>query len=50
MNRLFFRFFILVMLSISAAAFIVYFAINRLFGDPLDSIARRQAAAQIFLL
>lgn len=50
MNRLFFRFFILVMLSISAAAFIVYFSINRLFGDPLDSIARRQAAAQIFLL
>ena len=50
MNRLFFRFFILVMLSISAAAFIVYFAINRLFGDPLESIARRQAAAQIFLL
>jgi two-component system OmpR family sensor kinase len=50
MNRLFFRFFILVMLSISVAAFIVYFTINRLFGDPLESIARRQAAAQIFLL
>jgi two-component system OmpR family sensor kinase len=50
MNRLFFRFFVLVLLSISAAAFIVYFSINRLFGDPLDSIARRQASAQIFLL
>lgn len=50
MNRLFFRFFVLVMLSISVAAFIVYFAINRLFGDPLGSIARNQAAAQIFLL
>ncbi|UGQ46496.1 ATP-binding protein [Massilia endophytica] len=50
MNRLFFRFFILVMLSISVAAFIVYFTINRLFGDPLEAIARRQAAAQIFLL
>lgn len=50
MNRLFFRFFVLVLLSISVAAFIVYFTINRLFGDPLDSIARRQASAQIFLL
>jgi two-component system OmpR family sensor kinase len=50
MNRLFFRFFILVMLSISVAAFIVYFTINRLFGDPLEDIARNQAAAQIFLL
>ena len=50
MNRLFFRFFVLVMLSISVAAFIVYFAINRLFGDPIGSIARNQAAAQIFLL
>jgi two-component system OmpR family sensor kinase len=50
MNRLFFRFFVLVLLSISAAAFIVYFTINRLFGDPLDNIARRQASAQIFLL
>lgn len=50
MNRIFFRFFILVMLSITVATFIVYFAISRLFGDPLDEIARRQAAAQIFLL
>ena len=50
MNRIFFRFFILVMLSITVATFVVYFAISRLFGDPLDEIARRQAAAQIFLL
>lgn len=50
MNRIFFRFFILVMLSITVASFVVYFAISRLFGDPLDEIARRQAAAQIFLL
>jgi len=49
-NRIFFRFFILVMLSITVAAFVVYFAFSRLFGDPLDDIARRQAAAQIFLL
>jgi len=50
MNRIFFRFFVLVMLSITVATFIIYFTISRLFGDPLDDIARRQAAAQIFLL
>ncbi|MES2757561.1 MAG: ATP-binding protein [Pseudomonadota bacterium] len=50
MNRLFFRFFVLVMLSITVATFVVYFALSRLFGDPLEDIARRQAAAQIFLL
>ena len=50
MNRIFFRFFVLVMLSITAATFIIYFAFARLFGDPLDEIARRQSAAQIFLL
>jgi two-component system OmpR family sensor kinase len=49
-NRLFFRFFILVMLSITAASFVIYFIFARLFGDPLDDIARRQASAQIFLL
>jgi two-component system OmpR family sensor kinase len=50
LNRIFFRFFIVVMLSITVASFVIYFAINRLFGDPLDEIARRQASAQIFLL
>ena len=50
MNRLFFRFFVLVMLSISVATFVIYFAISRVFGAPLAEIARRQAAAQIFLL
>ncbi|QJD98813.1 two-component sensor histidine kinase [Massilia forsythiae] len=50
MNRLFFRFFVLVMLSITAATFAIYFVFARLFGDPLDDIARRQASAQIFLL
>lgn len=50
MNRLFFRFFVLVMLSITVATFVIYFALSRLFGDPLEEIARRQAAAQIFLL
>jgi two-component system OmpR family sensor kinase len=49
-NRIFFRFFVLVMLSITAATFVIYFVFARLFGDPLDDIARRQASAQIFLL
>jgi two-component system OmpR family sensor kinase len=50
MNRIFFRFFLLVMLSITAATFVIYFTMSRLFGDPLEDIARRQAAAHIFLL
>ncbi|HEX8785954.1 MAG TPA: ATP-binding protein [Telluria sp.] len=50
MNRLFFRFFVLVMLSITVATFVIYFVFARLFGDPLEDIARRQASAQIFLL
>lgn len=50
MNRLFFRFFLLVMLAITVATFVIYVAINRLFGDPLEDIAARQASAQIFLL
>lgn len=50
MNRLFFRFFVFVMLSITAATFLIYFAFARLFGDPLEDIARRQAAGQIFLI
>jgi two-component system OmpR family sensor kinase len=49
-NRIFFRFFVLVMLSITAATFVIYFAVSRVFGDPLEDIARRQASAQIFLL
>jgi two-component system OmpR family sensor kinase len=49
-NRIFFRFFMLVMLSITAATFVIYFAMSRLFGDPLEDIARRQASAQIFLI
>lgn len=50
MNRLFFRFFLLVMLSITLATFVVYGAISWLFGDPLEENAARQAAPQIFLL
>lgn len=50
MNRIFFRFFVLVMLSITAATLVIYLTITRLFGDPLDDIARRQVSAQVFLL
>ncbi len=50
MNRLFLRFFLLVMLSISAATVVIYFAISYFFGDPFEEIARKQASAQIFLL
>jgi hypothetical protein len=49
-NRIFFGFVVLVMLSITAETLVIYFAINRRFGDPLEDIARRQALAQIFLL
>lgn len=50
MNRLFFRFFLLVMLSITLATFLVYAAISWLFGDPWEQNAARQAAPAIFLL
>jgi two-component system OmpR family sensor kinase len=50
MNRLFLRFFVLVMLSVSAATIAIYGVTTLLFGDPLERIAREQAAAQIFLL
>jgi signal transduction histidine kinase len=50
LNRIFFRFFVLVMLSITGATLVIYLTISRLFGDPVDDIARRQAAAPIFLL
>lgn len=50
MNRLFFRFFLLVILSITLATFLIYAAISWLFGDPLEQNAARQAAPHIFLL
>jgi two-component system OmpR family sensor kinase len=50
MNRIFWRFFVLVLLAIAIASFAIYFAINRLFGDPLEQIALRQVSGQIFLL
>ncbi|MES2072701.1 MAG: ATP-binding protein [Pseudomonadota bacterium] len=50
MNRIFVRFFVLVMLAITVATFAIYFAISSLFGDPFEEIALKQASAQIFLL
>ena len=48
--RVFLRFFVPVMLSVAVASAIVYVAITRINGDPVEDLARRQAAAQIFLL
>ena len=50
MNRLFRHFAVLVLLAITLASGVIYFTFNRLFGDPLEQIARRQSAGQIFLL
>jgi two-component system OmpR family sensor kinase len=50
LKRLFLRFVVLVLLSVSVATCVIYFAIDYLFGNPLEQIARRQASAQIFLL
>ena len=50
MNRLFLRFFVLVMLSVTGATIAIYGITTLLFGNPLERIAREQAAAQIFLL
>jgi len=50
MNRLFWRFALLVVLAITLATCAIYFTFSRMFGDPLEEIARRQAAGQIFLL
>jgi signal transduction histidine kinase len=50
MNRLFLRFFVLVILSVTTATVLIYFATTYFFGDPLEQIARKQAAAPIFLL
>ena len=50
MNRLFWRFALLVLLSIALGSGVIYVTFSRLFGDPLEHIARDQAAGQIFLL
>ncbi|MFZ6870701.1 ATP-binding protein [Undibacterium sp. Di27W] len=50
MNRLFLRFFALVMLSISVATIAIYASITIFFGDPLEEVALQQASGQILLL
>ncbi|MFZ6730864.1 ATP-binding protein [Undibacterium sp. Ji42W] len=50
MNRLFLRFFALVMLSISVATIAIYVSITIFFGDPLEEVAQQQASGQILLL
>jgi len=48
MNRLFWRFALLVLLAIALGSGVIYFTFSGLFGDPLEHIARDQAAGQIF--
>jgi two-component system OmpR family sensor kinase len=50
MNRLFLRFFLLVMFSITLASLMIYILISWFFGDPQEQNAARQAAPQIYLL
>ena len=50
MNRLFWRLLPLTLLALLAASAVVYALFSRLYGDPLEDIARRQAAAQLFVL
>ena len=50
MNRLFLRFALPVLLAIGLATVVIYLTFARLFGDPVDEIARRQATGQVFLL
>lgn len=50
MNRLFLRFFALVMLAISVATIAIYLSISFFFGDPLEEVAQQQASGQILLL
>jgi two-component system OmpR family sensor kinase len=50
MNRLFWRFSMVAVVAIALATCAIYLAFSVLFGDPLEQIARGQAAGQIFLL
>lgn len=50
MNRIFWRFVVMVLLAITLASGVTYLTFRLLFGDPLEQIARRQSAGQIFLL
>lgn len=50
MNHIFRRFVVLVMLAITLASCAIYLTFRCLYGDPLEQIARGQAAGQIFVL
>jgi two-component system OmpR family sensor kinase len=50
MNRLFWRYAGAAVLAIALASCVIYLTFSLLSGDPLEQIARRQAAGQIFLL
>ncbi len=50
MNRLFWRLLPVTLLALLAASAVLYGLFSRLYGDPLEDIARRQAAAQLFVL
>ncbi|MYM21502.1 two-component sensor histidine kinase [Duganella sp. FT135W] len=50
MNRIFWRFVVLVVLAMTLASCVIYFTFRLLSGDPLEQIARSQSAGQIFLL
>ena len=50
MNRIFRRFALLVVLAMTLASGAIYLTFRLLSGDPLEQIARRQSAGQIFLL
>ena len=50
MNRLFWRFAAATVVAVALATCAIYATFSLLFGDPLEQIARRQSAGQIFLL
>ncbi|MDT9000658.1 ATP-binding protein [Paucibacter sp. APW11] len=50
MNRLLWRLLPLTLAALLLASALVYLVFARLYGDPLEDIARKQAAGQIFLL
>ena len=50
MTRIFLRFVLLVLLSVSLATLGIYATFRHLYGDPLEEVARQQSAGQLFLL
>lgn len=50
MNRLLWRLMPLTLAALLLASVLVYLLFSRLYGDPIEDIARRQSAGQVFLL